>query len=110
MATRTAKKQLVKISKTTTFHAHHAFLYISLPSLHDYNVNLPNFMFVEEGNKNTTTFFFFSWTLMQSFRFNSKQIANIWRIKRDEISAIKFEAAQIHFLSDVFVAVAVVFA
>ena len=47
---------------------------------------------------------------MQSFRFNSKKIANIWRIKRDEISAIKFETAQIHFLSDLFVTVAVVFA
>ena len=31
-----------------------------------------------------------------------------WRIKRDGISAIMFEAAQIHFLSDFFVAVAVV--
>ena len=42
---------------------------------------------------------------MQSFRI---QLQNNWRIKRDRISAIKFEAAQIHFLSDVFVAVAVV--
>ena len=25
-------------SKTTTLHVHHAFLYISLPSLHDYDV------------------------------------------------------------------------
>ena len=32
------KKQLVKVSKTTTLHVHHAFLYISLPSLHDYDV------------------------------------------------------------------------
>ena len=30
-------KQLVKIS-TTTLHVHHALLYISLPSLHDYDV------------------------------------------------------------------------
>ena len=36
-----------------------------------------------------------------------KKIVNTWQIKRDGISAIKFEAAQIHFLSDVFVAVAV---
>ena len=36
--------------------------------------------------------------------------SSIWRIKRDGISAIKFEAAQIHFLSDVFVPVAVVVA
>ena len=32
------KKQLVKISKITTLHVHHVFLYISLPSLHDYDV------------------------------------------------------------------------
>ena len=36
-----------------------------------------------------------------------KEFASIRRIKRDGISAIKFEAARIHFLSDVFVAVAV---
>ena len=33
------KATLVKISKTTTLHLRHAFLYISLPSLHDYDVN-----------------------------------------------------------------------
>ena len=33
------KEQLVKISKTTTLYVHHAFLYISLSSLHDYDVN-----------------------------------------------------------------------
>ena len=36
-----------------------------------------------------------------------KKIANIWRTERDGISAIKFEAVRLHFLSDVFVAVAV---
>ena len=45
---------------------------------------------------------------MQSFRIRLEKIANIRRIKRDGISAIKFEAAQIYFLSDVFVAVAVI--
>ena len=34
-------------------------------------------------------------------------MANIWRIERDGISAIKFKAARLHFLSDVLVAVAV---
>ena len=34
----------------------------------------------------------------------------IWRTERDGISAIKFEAVRLHFLSDVFVAVAVVVA
>ena len=36
--------------KTTTLHVHHAFLYISIPSLHDYNVKVPKFTFVEDGN------------------------------------------------------------
>ena len=31
------------ISKTTTLHVHHACLYISLPVLHDYDVNMPKF-------------------------------------------------------------------
>ena len=61
--------------------------------------------FVEDGEQKTTTFFFFFWTLMQFFRFQLQT-----RTKRDGISAIKFEAAQIHFLSDVFVAVGVVVA
>ena len=47
---------------------------------------------------------------IQSFRIQLQKIANIWRIKRDGISAIKFEAARLHFLSDVFVAVAIVVA
>ena len=38
---------------------------------------------------------------------NSKKFANIWPIKRAGISVVKFEAAQSHFLSDVFVTVAV---
>ena len=32
-----------RTNKTTTLHVHHALLYISLPSLHDCNVKLPNF-------------------------------------------------------------------
>ena len=31
-------KAMGLISKTTRLHEHHAFLYISLPSLHNYNV------------------------------------------------------------------------
>ena len=59
----------------------------------------------------TTIFFFFSWTLVQSFRIQlQEKFANIWQIKWDWISAIKFEAAPIHFLREVFDAVAVVVA
>ena len=35
------------------------FLYISLPSLHDYHVKMPNFTFYE-GRKQAMTKFFFS--------------------------------------------------
>ena len=39
------KKAIGLISKTTTLHVQHTFLYISLPSLHDYGVKIPNFTF-----------------------------------------------------------------
>ena len=42
------------MSKTTTLHVHHAFLSISLPSLHGYHVKLLNFMFYG-GRKHQTT-------------------------------------------------------
>ena len=96
---------------TTTLHVHHAFLFISQPSLHDYDVKLPNFIFCGGHEHKKTTFLFFSWTLIQSFRIQLQleTFANIWGIERDGISAVKFEAlSQIHFLSDVFVVVVVV--
>ena len=43
-------------------HVHHAF-----PSLHDYDVKMPNFTFCRGSEHKTTTFFFFSWTLIQPF-------------------------------------------
>ena len=44
------------ISKTTISHVHHAFLYISLPSLHDYDVKMPNFTFYRGSTQATTKF------------------------------------------------------
>ena len=37
-AARTAKKAIGLLRKTTTLHMHHAFFYISLPSMYDYDV------------------------------------------------------------------------
>ena len=34
---------IAEVSKTTTLHVHHCFLYISLLSLYNYHVNWPNF-------------------------------------------------------------------
>ena len=47
---------------------HHAFLYISLLSLHDYDVIMPQFTFVGGHERKTTTVIFFSWTLTQPLR------------------------------------------
>ena len=106
------KKAIGLISKPTTFHVHHAFLYISLPSLPDYNVKVPEFTFCRGREHKTTTFFSFPelWYSPLEFLSTPKTFANIWRSKRDGISTIKFEAVRIHFLSDVFVTVAVVVA
>ena len=53
------KKAIGLLHKTTTLHVHHAFLYISLPSLHDYDVKMPNCKFYG-GRKQATTNLFFS--------------------------------------------------
>ena len=49
-------KAIGLISKTTILHVHHAFLYISLLSLHDYDVKMPNFTLTEEVHKRRQNF------------------------------------------------------
>ena len=66
--------------------------------------------FVGDGNTRQQLPFSFPELWCSPLEFNSKTFANIWWIKRDGISAITFEAARVHFVSDVFVAVAVVVA
>ena len=53
------KKALGLYQKTTTLHVHHPFLYISLPSLHDYDAKMRNCKFFG-GRKQATTNLFFS--------------------------------------------------
>ena len=46
------KKAIGLISKTTTSHVHHTFLYISFPFLHDYDVKMPKISrFMEDVDK-----------------------------------------------------------
>ena len=47
---------------------HDTFFYISSPSLLDYDVKLPNFIFVEDVNTRKRLPCSFSWTSIQSFR------------------------------------------
>ena len=51
-----ATKAIGLISKTTILHVHHAFLYISLPSLHDYDVKMPNVTMYGGSTQATTRF------------------------------------------------------
>ena len=53
------KKAIGLLRKTTTLHVHHAFWYISLPSLHDYDVKMSNYKFYG-GRKQAMTILFFS--------------------------------------------------
>ena len=53
------KKTIGFISKTTTSHVHHAFLYISFLFLRDYDVKMPNFASCG-GRKQATAKFYFS--------------------------------------------------
>ena len=76
IATRTAKKQWLQISKTKTLHVHHAFLYISLLSLHDYDVKMPDFTFYYIEDVNTQQQFPFSSPELQyrPLKFNSRKM------------------------------------
>ena len=50
------KKAIGLISKTTTLHVHHAFLYISLPSSHEHNVECLISSFVKDVKMTSLTF------------------------------------------------------
>ena len=58
------------MSKTTTRRVHHAFLYISLQSLHNYDVKWPNFEFTWERERQGDK----SYYLSELGRFRSLQL------------------------------------
>ena len=53
------KSNRFRLAKQLCPRLAHTSLYISLPLLHEYNVQVPNFMFCR-GREHKTTFFFFS--------------------------------------------------
>ena len=57
------KKVIGLLRKTTTLHEHHAFLYISLPSQHDYDVKMSNCKFYGGRKQATTNLLFLSLNL-----------------------------------------------
>ena len=101
-------KTIGSISKTTTSHVHHSFLYTSFPFLHDYDVKMPNFAFFR-GRKqlsNDEILFLFPTLNLVPWNSASGGFAYISQSKWLGIIAIKTERTQVHFLSDVLVAVA----
>ena len=85
---------------------HHAFLYISFPFLHDYDVKMPNFAFYGGRKQAKTKFYFSFWAWIWSLEIQLGGFAYNWQSKWVGIIGIKTEKTQIHFLSDVLVAVA----
>jgi len=59
-AMRTSKKAIVLLRKKTTLHVHHAFLYISLRSLHGYDMKMSKSTFYGDRKQETTKFSFSS--------------------------------------------------
>ena len=76
-ATKTAEKQYVWIRKTTTLHVHHAFLYISLPSLHDYDVKRPNLTFCVQRELKVATFIIFCQLRNRPLEFTFRKIRQL---------------------------------
>ena len=61
---------------------YYAFLYISLPSLHDNDVKLPNFTFCGGPERKKTTLFFFDTVHENSLQKNSPTL--------DELSEMEY--------------------
>ena len=104
----TVKTAIGLLRKTTGLHVHHAFLYISQPSLRDYDVKMPNFTFYERRKQATTKFFLSLNLNAVSKKSTLEKFAFFRHFHRIRIKAKKFEKTPVHFKSDVFAAVAVV--
>ena len=71
-------------SKTTALHVHHTFFYISLPSLHDHDVKMLNFMFYRARKQAATKFSFLCLNLDEALRNSTPgEFACIRQSKRE---------------------------
>ena len=106
MGRRTAKTNMLILTNNnfaraprSTLLVHHAILYISLSSLHHYNMKLPNFTSRLYGVGQKTTqklsLFFFN---LDNDRYGPKEnFAEICQIKWNWIRSMKFEIMLIDF-------------
>ena len=86
-----------------------AFLYISLSSLHDYDVKMPNCTFCWGRKKSDDEFFFLLLNVSAVPKKSTPgKFAYTLHFQRNGINAIKYEETRIHFKNGVFAAFAVV--
>ena len=81
------------------------FAYISLPSLHDYHVKMPNFTFCEGRKQAMTKFILFMNLDMVDRNSAPEEFACIWQSKWVGIITIETEKMWVHSSCDVFVVV-----
>ena len=62
---------------------------------------------MEDESSRHAPYFSFSEIWYSPLEFNLEKFANFWGIEQDGVGVIKFQVAQTHFLTDVFVAIAV---
>ena len=70
-------KQLLCTCITRASRVHHAFLYISLPSLHDYDVKRPNLTFCVQREFKVAIFIIFSQLRNRPLDFNFRKIRQL---------------------------------
>ena len=68
------KKTIGLISKTTTSHVHHTFLYIYFPFLHDYDVKCLISRFMEDVNKQRRNFISLSELEFGPLKFSFRRV------------------------------------
>ena len=106
------KSNMFRLAKQQLCTCMTFLLYISSPSLHDYDAKRPIIIssFMVDVNKRQRFSFSFRELRYSPLEFNSwknrQQLTNY--CKRVGIRAMTFEASRIHFFGDVFAAVAVV--
>ena len=95
------KKAIGLRTKTRALYVPHTFWYISLPSLHDYVVKMPNFTFYGGRVRRRIFLSLSKLECLRSPRNQLPKFAYIWHFRRIGINATKFEKPPIPFKGDV---------
>ena len=81
------KKAIALDLQNKTLHVHHAFLYISLPSLHNYDVKLPSFTFYGGRECKISSF-------RNNFRRIPQQETNYTRVIKFQMARTKIKKSK----------------